>query len=108
MSINFFPLDGETNRAPRYKSTAFAEGFLADPQKGVGLSGATGTFSLWYEGQSVVTQRAMSAAADLGTGWVRCTISDTELAQRGIYQWEMVLKNANNTITLTDTGEFTI
>jgi hypothetical protein len=105
---SFFPLESETDKEPRYKSTAYAEGVLYDPATNLGLVGAIGTFTLWKEGVVVFTARAMTKQTGQSDGWVRCTILDTELATQGLYQWEMRLTNAAGTVVLTDTGDFTI
>jgi hypothetical protein len=108
MSINFFPTETEEDISPRYKSTALVRGILADPGLGTGILGTTGTFTLWYEGVPIVVNRVMPVDVSLGQGWCSCRILHTELAQHGLYQWEMVLTSPDTLWVLTDTGDFTL
>jgi hypothetical protein len=105
---SFFPLDTETDREPRHKSTAYAEGVLYNPATNQGIPDAVGKFSLWFEGEVIISERAMTNQPDQDDGWVRCLILHTELAQQGLYQWEMVITDDSGTLVLTDNGDFTI
>lgn len=104
-----FPSDGNVDKQPRYRTTAYATGRLLDPATGQVITGITGTFTMLLNGEATaVTNRAMTAAPGLGTGYVRCTIAHTELAARGNYQWQMTLQNGDASIVATDFGDFTI
>ncbi len=106
--VSFFALDTEQNPTPRYKSTAEARGLLTNPDTGEGIPNSVGAFTLWREGIVVFTARAMTVNVALGVGWCSCRILHTELAQHGLYQWEMVLTSPDGLWVLTDTGDFTL
>ena len=109
MVLEFFPSSANTNRQPRYKSTAYASVRVYDADTGDPLTGATGTLTMWFEGTKVIDQRAMPAAtATLGAGWLRCLIADTELDTHGLYQWEIRVVSADTTQVYTEEGSFAI
>jgi hypothetical protein len=74
------------------------------------VSGVTGTFTLWRDGQLLVDQRVMTQGADKGDnlGILRCSLTAQELSVPGIYQWRMVLKTTVNgqEAVVTEYGDF--
>ena len=108
MSIQMFPFAGpRVDRPPRYRSTGFATGYLADEQ-GVGIAGTTGTFSLWRDETLIVGERQMDAAPAIGDGYCRCTIAAAELGQHGQYHWDMVLLAPGGSPESFVSGQFTV
>lgn len=110
MSItdNFFPINDKPLITAQFKSTHYAEGVLYDPFTGIGFTGATGKFSLWYEGTEIIVNRSMTNDGSMPDGWVRCLVTHTEIGQWGYYSWVMTMTTADGSYTLTENGEFTL